>query len=229
MDFSRFEALPLLGILRGVTAPMLAPLAEVVASAGLRAVEITMNTAGAAEKISELSGNASRRFLVGAGTVLSRSNLDEALAAGAEFIVMPMLEREVVRRCVDLGVPVLPGALTPQEVFEAARAGATLIKLFPASVFGPRYFKELRGPFSDVRLLACGGVNTANLDEYFTAGAVAAAVGGSIFRSDWLNAGEYPKIESALAALVGECRRIMARSCTDGEGARRSSKPSRTQ
>jgi 2-dehydro-3-deoxyphosphogluconate aldolase/(4S)-4-hydroxy-2-oxoglutarate aldolase len=210
MDWSAFEALPLLGILRGVDERALEPLADCVSGAGLRAVEITMNTANAASKIAVLREAARGRFLVGAGTVLSLHALDEALGAGACFIVMPTLEDDVARACRERDVPFFPGALTPQEVRSAALSGATMIKIFPARLFGPAYFKELLGPFDDLKLLACGGVDEVTLPEYFAAGAAAAAIGGSIFRAGWLHDDDFEAVQLALAPLVRACRLAVA-------------------
>jgi len=210
MNWPAFEALPLVGILRGVETRALQPLADCVARAGLRALEITMNTTHAASKIAALREAARGRFEVGAGTVLSLQALDEALAAGASFIVMPTLERDVARACRERSIPFFPGALTPQEVRAAALSGATMIKIFPARLFGPAYFKDLLGPFDDLKLLACGGVDEVTLPQYFAAGAAAAAIGGSIFRAEWLRDGNFEAVQLALAPLVRACQRAVA-------------------
>src|SRR6185436_19530749 len=111
MDLDRFRRLPLLGILRGIAAGDVAPLADAVAGAGLEAIEITMNTAGAPALIRSMVAAAGDRLMVGAGTVLGLDDLARALDAGATFIVMPTLVREVVERCRGAGIPVFPGAL----------------------------------------------------------------------------------------------------------------------
>lgn len=210
MEFSHFEALPLLGILRGVPRAALGPLAEAAASVDLRALEITMNTERAAAKIAALVESARGRFLVGAGTVLSLRDFDEAVAAGAAFVVMPSIDKQVVRVAVDRGIPVLPGALTPTEVYAALRAGATMVKVFPARVVGPAYFRELLGPFDSAKLLACGGVDEHTLPQYFANGAAAVAVGSSVFRHDWLRDGRWDRVEEALKPLLEACRRCVA-------------------
>ena len=148
MDLARFRRLPLLGILRGIAAADVEPLAEAVIGAGLTTVEITMNTAGAPALIARLRAAAGERLMVGAGTVLDLDDLAAALDAGASFIVMPTLDAAVVERCVAERVPVFPGALTPQEIFTAWKAGATMVKVFPAGVFGPGYLREIKGPFA---------------------------------------------------------------------------------
>ncbi len=210
MDLERFRSVPLLGILRGIGAEEVVPLAEVVADAGLPALEITMNTADAPALIRRLVAAARGRVMVGAGTVLSMAALDAALEAGATFIVMPTLVADVVARCRAADVPCFPGALTPQEIFAAWTAGATMVKVFPAGCFGPAYFKEVKGPFRDIELLACGGVDADNMGAYFAAGASAVAFGASVFRADWLRAGEYARIGEAVGQLVQACRAARA-------------------
>jgi len=206
MDLTRFRQLPLLGILRGIAAADADPLVETVVAGGLEAIEITMNTADAPALIRRMTRTANGRLMVGAGTVLGADDLARALDAGATFVVMPTLVSAVVERCVAAGVPMFPGALTPQEIFTAWSAGAAMVKVFPASCFGPGYFKEIKGPFRDVELLACGGVHADNVGAYFAAGASAVAFGASVFRSDWLEARRYDDIGAAVRTLVKACR-----------------------
>lgn len=206
MDLVRFRSLPLLGILRGISSADVAPLAEAVVGAGLGAIEITMNTAGAPGLIRRMVAAARGRVMVGAGTVLGAQDLEQALAAGASFIVMPTLVPEVVERCAAQGIPVFPGALTPLEISNAWRAGATMVKVFPASAFGPGYLAEIKGPFRDVELLACGGVRADNMATYFAAGASAVAFGASVFRADWLSARDYGRIADEVRTMVEACR-----------------------
>jgi 2-dehydro-3-deoxyphosphogluconate aldolase/(4S)-4-hydroxy-2-oxoglutarate aldolase len=208
MDLDRFRRLPLLGILRGIEAHDVAPLADVVTAAGLEAIEITMNTSGAPALIGRMVAAAGDRLLVGAGTVLGLDDLDRALDAGATFVVMPVLIGEVVERCRASRIPVFPGALTPQEIFDAWRAGATMVKVFPAGSFGPAYLKEIKGPFRDVEVLACGGVNAENMGAYFAAGAAAVAFGASVFRPEWLAERRYERIGQEVERLVAACRAV---------------------
>ncbi len=202
MDVVRFRELPIVGIVRGIEANEVAPLAEAVAAAGLGALEITMNTEGAPGLIRSMVAAASGRLAIGAGTVLTLDDLEAALDAGASFIVSPTLVPQVVERCVARGVPVFPGALTPQEIHAAWTAGATMVKVFPAAAFGPAYFREIKGPFADIELLACGGVTPENLPAYLAHGASAVAFGGSIFRRDWLADGQFGRVEDEIRRLV---------------------------
>ena len=193
---------PFLGILRGIRAQAIDPLVEAMVPAGLKALEITMNTEAAPTLIRHMIRAADGRLSVGAGTVLSMPDLRGALDAGAQFIVSPTLVPEVVAYCATHGIPVFPGALTPQEILAAHRAGATMVKLFPAGALGPEYVREIKGPFQDIRLLACGGVNPGNVQSYFEHGASAVAFGGGVFQPALLEAGNYEEIARRLVALI---------------------------
>lgn len=186
MDISRFKRKPILGIIRGVGPDSIEPLMEAVISAGLETVEITMNTKDAAESIKKAVKASRKRLTVGAGTVIDEKSLYAALDAGASFIVMPVLVKDVVDHCVKNKIPVFPGAFTPQEIHDAWNSGATMVKIFPSGFLGPDYLKEIKGPFADVELLACGGVTPENISEYFANGASAVAFGSSVFKKEWL-------------------------------------------
>lgn len=202
MDIKEFKKQPLLGILRGIELKMVEPLTKAVIDSGLKVIEVTMNTAHAADIIREMVEVSCGRITVGAGTVLEKKSLKEALGAGASFIVMPTLIREVTEYCVKNKIPCFPGALTPQEIYAAWQAGATMVKVFPAKVFGPGYFQEIKGPFQDIELLACGGVTPDNLKEYFANGASAASFGASVFKREWLAQGDYARITENIRRFI---------------------------
>lgn len=192
----------LLGILRGVEATELPLVAEACIRSGLAFIEITMNTKEALSKISFLNEISEGSFQVGAGTVLSLAQFHAAVDAGAKFIVSPVLVPEVAKAALDNEIPYIPGALTPTEVWAASQAGSSIIKLFPIQLHGTSYLRELRGPFDDLPLLACGGIRQDNLREYLEAGADAVALGASTFRRDWLASGNVAALMDALSAMV---------------------------
>ena len=202
MNIADFEKLPLMGIVRGIDPDTVEPLAETIAVSGLRTVEITMNTQGAPQLIKRMKVFAKGRFVVGAGTVLDTDQFKEAVDAGAEFIVSPVLISEVLKNCLKRNIPAFPGALTPSEIYRAWKAGAAMVKVFPAKSFGPEYFKEIKGPFSQIKLLACGGVTPENLRSYFACGASAAAFGASVFKPDWLKAKDFKSIGFEIHRLI---------------------------
>ncbi len=209
MDVERFRRLPLMGILRGGSPEAAAPLVEALLAAGLETLEVAMNGPAAAETLAAVRRAAGGRLMVGAGTVVTSARLDQALEAGASFIVLPNLVAEVVGACRRRAIPVFPGALTPQEVHAAWAAGATMVKLFPAKFFGPDYVRELKGPFDEVELLACGGVTAANAGAFLAAGATALAFGGSVFSDRRLSQRDWTAIEQDARALVEAVRRAL--------------------
>lgn len=202
MNIAEFKVLPVMGILRGIAKEQIGSLAEAVVSAGLRTLEITMNTKGACDCLKAMRKAAGDRLMVGAGTVLTKEDLLRALESGAEFIVSPVCVPEIVNYCVENKIPVFPGALTPQEIYATWKAGASMVKVFPAKFFGPEYFKEVKAPLNNVQLLACGGVSAQNAREFFTAGASAVAFGGGVFKKEWLDKKEYDRIGQAVKEMV---------------------------
>lgn len=206
MDIKTFKEPPFMGILRGVEPDLIGPLMEAVASSGLKVVEVAMNTPRAAEIIGRACKASAGRILVGAGTVLSVDLLQGALDAGAGFVVMPVLVRDVVERCVKGRIPVFPGALTPTEIRDAWNAGATMVKVFPAGSLGPSYLSEIKGPFQDIELLACGGVTPENAESYFSHGASAVAFGASVFRKEWLSSRDFSSIGNRIGQYLGAHR-----------------------
>ena len=191
-----------MGILRGIEADIIEPLTESVISSGLQTIEITMNTPGASGLIRKMVSAAKNRIIIGAGTVLTMDDLFKALDAGATFIVLPTLVGDVVKHCAKNKIPVFPGALTPQEIYNAWNAGATMVKVFPSKFFGPAYFKEIKGPFQDVELLACGGVTPRNIKSFFSCGASAVAFGASIFKDEWLAERKFFDVAESIKALI---------------------------
>jgi 2-dehydro-3-deoxyphosphogluconate aldolase/(4S)-4-hydroxy-2-oxoglutarate aldolase len=198
VDVRAFEKQPVFGILRGIAPGDLEPLLETIIAAGLKTVEITMNTPGAPDLIRRACALSRGRLTVGAGTVLDEQDLKGALAAGATFIVTPVFFPDITSRCVRDNIPVFPGALTPAEILRSWRSGATMVKVFPSNAFGPAYFKALKGPFPEVRLLACGGVTPENLPAYFDNGASAVSFGASIFKDAWLRTQDWDALRDAL-------------------------------
>lgn len=198
MDVPEFKKQPVMGILRGVESGHIEPLIETVISSGLKTLEITMNTKDAGRLIQQAKKIAQKRLTLGAGTVLDTDKLKEALDSGATFIVMPAFIKDVLAHCVKNKIPAFPGALTPQEIYSAWEAGATMVKVFPAKLFGPEYFREIKAPFEKIELLACSGVTPQNIREYFACGASAVSFGASVFKKEWLKEGDYQSIAKTI-------------------------------
>lgn len=198
-----------IAILRKVEPDGLDNLAAALLDGGLRAVEVTMNTRGALGMIERLARNP--RLTVGAGTVLDPESARLAILAGARLIVTPTFNPEVVRMARRYGALVTPGAMTPTEILAAWEAGADAVKLFPAATVGSQYFKEVKAPLDQVRLMATGGVTPENAGEFIRAGADLLGMGSALVDPKAVAAGDYGAIADrarrTVAAVVGARKR----------------------
>ena len=186
-----FNDLPVVGILRGFSDDDVRNIVAASSKGGLRNIEITMNTKNAPDLIKLAIETAKTQMNVGAGTVCTINDLSAALDAGAGFIVTPICNGEIIKRCNQKNVPVFPGAFTPTEVYNAWQLGADIVKLFPANRMGPEYLKDLKGPLSEIKLMPTGGVRVENLSEYMNCGATAFGVGSPLFDKDKVAAADW--------------------------------------
>jgi 2-dehydro-3-deoxyphosphogluconate aldolase / (4S)-4-hydroxy-2-oxoglutarate aldolase len=174
--------------------------------AGIRLVEITMDTASAVEILRSLQSGVPSDALLGAGTVTDVARAEAALAAGAAFLVTPNLNLDVIRLARTHGVPIMPGAMTPTEIWNAAAAGADYVKVFPASTLGPGFFREIRGPFAHIPLMATGGVNLDNAHDFIAFGVDALGVGGALIPKTNDEFDRCGEIAQQLLEIVREAR-----------------------
>jgi 2-dehydro-3-deoxyphosphogluconate aldolase/(4S)-4-hydroxy-2-oxoglutarate aldolase len=187
-----------------------APLTEALVAGGVRAVEFTCTNPAAAGAITAAREALGERALIGAGSVLDAETARVAILAGAAFVVTPTVSLPTIEICNRYGVATTIGALTPTEILTAWQAGATYVKVFPASLGGPRYLRDVRGPLPQVKLIPTGGVDAANAGELIRAGAVAVALGGnlvdarSVADEDW---GTITSRAKAVADAVAQARR----------------------
>ncbi|MET3947191.1 2-dehydro-3-deoxyphosphogluconate aldolase/(4S)-4-hydroxy-2-oxoglutarate aldolase [Arthrobacter sp. UYCu512] len=170
----------LVAIVRGTDGLAAAAAALAAMEEGFRYVEIALTTPDALQAISAVRAAAPAGCFVGAGTVLTAQDVDHVAAAGGQFTVTPALAESIAVSAAR-GIPVLAGALTPTEAYEAMTRGATAVKLFPASIGGPGYLKALRDPFPRIPFIAVGGVGLEQASGYWQAGAVAVGLGGPLF------------------------------------------------
>jgi 2-dehydro-3-deoxyphosphogluconate aldolase/(4S)-4-hydroxy-2-oxoglutarate aldolase len=207
-----------------------APLAGALADAGLPCAEVTLRTAAGVAAIGIMAQQ--RNLLVGAGTVLDAGQAEHAIEAGARFIVSPGFDEEVVRRCQELSVPVLPGAATATEIQRVRRAGLRVVKFFPAETLGGvRALDALSAPFPDMRFIPTGGISPENLPPYL-ARSVVLAVGGSwmvprqlIADQDWTQVTRLARDAARLAAQSGPPLTVPAPLATGSPGARAQAAP----
>src|SRR5438094_1760523 len=171
------------GIVEVVRAPdsdQLVHVARALADGGVDVVEITMSVPNALDVLRQVRQELGDRLLLGAGTVLDAETARAVLLAGAEFIVAPTLNLDVIRLCRRYGKLVMPGAFTPTEILAAWEAGADIVKVFPADVVGPAFFKALRGPLPQIRLMPTGGVDLSTAADFLKAGACCLGIGGQL-------------------------------------------------
>ncbi|MDO8587460.1 MAG: bifunctional 4-hydroxy-2-oxoglutarate aldolase/2-dehydro-3-deoxy-phosphogluconate aldolase [Armatimonadota bacterium] len=191
----------IVAVVRGESAEPVFKAIDAVLKGGVTVVEVTFTVPGALEIIRQLRLELPDNVVLGAGTVIDAKRAADAIGAGAEFLVAPNLNLDVIRTAVDAGKVVMPGALTPTEVVTAWQAGADLIKIFPANVMGPGYLKDLHGPLPQVRFIPTGGIDLSNAADYIKAGAAALGVGGSLIDKKLVAAGDW-------AALTDRARRF---------------------
>lgn len=161
---------------------------------GVNVIEVTFTVPNALEVIRELAPLKDDGVILGAGTVLSPETASNAVEAGAEFIVSPSTNIDTIKTAKSKGVPVFPGALTPTEVITAWQAGGDIIKIFPANIMGPSYFKDLHGPFPQIPFMPTGGVDLNTATDWLKAGAVALGVGGALIDKKLMAAGSWGEI-----------------------------------
>jgi 2-dehydro-3-deoxyphosphogluconate aldolase/(4S)-4-hydroxy-2-oxoglutarate aldolase len=170
-----------IAVLRSRDASRFSEIATVLAEAGVTCIEFTLSSEGALDALRAVARRVPAGVALGAGTVLDAEAAGAAVDAGARYLISPALCLDVVERGGELGVPVIPGALTPSEILAAWRAGAAAVKVFPAAeAGGPAYVKAVRAPLPHVPLIPTGGVTAANARAYLDAGALAVGLGGSL-------------------------------------------------
>ncbi len=196
------ETLPIVGILRGFRIDELAGIVPAVRLGGLRNLEITMNSPGAPEQIRRALDLTEGRLNIGAGTVTTLAALDEALKAGAGFIVTPAFHPSIIAECVAAKIPVFPGAFSPSEIYSAWELGARMVKIFPAETTGPAFIKAILGPFPGIKLMPTGGVDLETLPEFIQAGAAGAGVGSPLFNRERISEQDWAWLESRTRAFV---------------------------
>jgi len=189
-------------IIRADSGEQLVGVAEALYEGGIEVIEVTFTVPRVLEIISAIRDSLGEKILLGAGTVLDAESARAAMLAGAEFIVCPTVNLDVIRICRRYDKLVMPGALTPTEVLTAWEAGADIVKVFPADVGGPGYLRALHGPLPQVKLLPTGGVDLKTLGGFFDAGACAVGLGSSLVEKQAVATGDMARIRELAEAYV---------------------------
>ncbi|MBL7200222.1 MAG: bifunctional 4-hydroxy-2-oxoglutarate aldolase/2-dehydro-3-deoxy-phosphogluconate aldolase [Anaerolineae bacterium] len=196
-----------IAIMRAQSSDQLIAAADAIKAGGVRVIEVTMTTPGALEVIAQASEKYGQDVLFGAGSVLDAETARAAILAGADFVVAPTLNLDVIALCNRYGVPVMPGCYTPTEMLTAWEAGADMIKLFPASVGGPDLVKALLAPLPQLEIVPVGGVGLDNAAEFIAKGSAALGVGSSLVNLKLLASGDMDELTRRAASFVREVKR----------------------
>jgi 2-dehydro-3-deoxyphosphogluconate aldolase/(4S)-4-hydroxy-2-oxoglutarate aldolase len=201
-DLTRVLDRGIVAVIRSTSGEQLVDVARALYEGGVDVLEVTFTVPRALEIIAAVRQSLGERVLLGAGTVLDPETARAAFLAGAEFLVAPTVNLDVIRLGNRYDKLVMPGAFTPTEILSAWEAGAQIIKLFPADVGGPAYLKTLHGPLPQVRLLPTGGVNLNTTADFLKAGACAVGLGGALVDPKAVQAGDMAAIRTLAARYV---------------------------
>src|SRR5438876_7229226 len=203
----------IVAVVRSPDSQQLVEVARALADGGVSVVEITMSVPNALEVLRQVRQALGDRVLLGAGTVLDAGTARAVLLAGAEYIVAPTVNRDVIRLCQRYDKLVMPGAFTPTEILSAWEAGADIVKVFPAEVVGPAFFKAMRGPLPQVRLMPTGGVDLTTAAAFLKAGACCLGIGGQLVEPRAVVEGNFERIRELarqFVTIVQETRKEMS-------------------
>ncbi len=199
----------IVAVVRAQASQQLVEVARALADGGVTVIEITMSVPNALDVLKQVRQALGERVLLGAGTVLDPETARAVLLAGAEYIVAPTVNLDVIRLCQRYDKLVMPGAFTPTEILTAWEAGADIVKVFPADVVGPAFFKALRGPLPQIRLMPTGGVDLNTAAAFLKAGACCLGVGGQLVEPEAVARRDFDRIRELAkkyAAIVKQTR-----------------------
>jgi 2-dehydro-3-deoxyphosphogluconate aldolase/(4S)-4-hydroxy-2-oxoglutarate aldolase len=200
----------IVAVIRAESPDQLVEVAEALVAGGVEVMEVTFTVPRATQVLEKVAAKLGNRILLGAGTVLDPETARTAILAGADFIVSPTTNVQVIEMCRRYSKLAMPGALTPTEVVTAWQAGADIVKIFPSELTGPRYLKLLAAPLPQVRLMPTGGVNAETAGEYLKAGACALGVGGALVDPKLVASGDMKEIERRARQLVEAVQKFRA-------------------
>ncbi|MFM7127915.1 MAG: bifunctional 4-hydroxy-2-oxoglutarate aldolase/2-dehydro-3-deoxy-phosphogluconate aldolase [bacterium] len=205
---SRILDCGIVAVVRSEKPDQLIQVVEALARGGVTAAEITFTVPEADRVIREVRKVLGDRIILGAGTVLDSETARTAILAGAEYLVTPCVNLEVIRLAKRYGKVVMPGGFTPTECLTAWEAGADIVKVFPADVVGPAFFKAMKGPLPQIRLMPTGGVDLTTAESFLKAGACCLGVGSSLVEPKAVAAGDFARLESLASQYIEIVRKF---------------------
>jgi len=204
-NLKRIEESGIVAVVRAESSEQAIKIAEAVKAGGIQAIEITMTVPGAVEVIRDLAQTYKKNeILIGAGSVLDAETARICLLAGAEYIVSPAFDIETIKLCNRYQKIVIPGAMSVTEVLRAMEAGADVVKIFPAELFGPKIIEAIKGPLPQAPLLPTGGVNLNNVDQWIIAGSFAVGVGGAL--TGGAKKGDYDEVKRTAIEFINKIK-----------------------
>jgi len=202
----RIEQAGVVAVIRLKDPAVLRSVVDALSEGGIRALEVTMTVPGAIELIRQLAATLPPDCILGAGTVLDAETARRVIDAGAQFVVSPVFRLDTILACHEHGAASMPGCFTPTEILNAWDGGADVVKVFPATALGPGFFKDVRGPLPQVKLMPTGGVTLDNAGEWIRAGAVAVGVGTALLDGTAIAAGDYATLKANAERIVASVR-----------------------
>lgn len=199
VDLSLFPKVTL--ILRGYSVDQADNILNILSKSGIKAVEIALQDKNSKKVLERLIDRYGDKMVIGAGTVLTRDDLLEVIKIGVKFVLSPVFNQEIVEIGKQNGVICIPGAFSPSEIYNSWHCGADIVKVFPASVLTPKFFKAVKAPLPSIKLMAVGGVNEKNAAEFLSNGADYVGIGSGIFNREKIQKGDYEAIRQKLSEL----------------------------
>ena len=198
----RLHKIGLIAVIRGPSPELTLKMVEALVAGGVQGIEITYTTPNAPHVVKTLDQTFGERIVLGMGTLTEPAQAQEAAQTGARFLVSPICEPELGSAMVATGMPVMIGALTPTEIYQAHRLGSDVVKIFPGATVGPAYIKALKGPFPQIEMMPTGGVSASNVGEWFAAGVFGVGAGSELCPTAWAKDGRFTDITQRAAEFV---------------------------
>ena len=199
---AKLKEIGLIAVLRGPSPELTVKMVQALIAGGVKGIEITYSTPNAVKVVEDLHRQFGDQIVLGMGTLTEVAQAAEARSAGAQFLVSPITEPALGKAMVDSGLPVMIGALTPTEVFQAFKMGSDVVKLFPGSLVGPAYVKALKGPFPHIPLMPTGGVSAANVGDWYAAGVFGVGAGSELCPPQLAKDGKFDEIAQKAREFV---------------------------
>ena len=197
----------IVAVVRKISSDKVYHVIDALVAGGVTAIEITLDSDKATEVIHTANTRYKGQVVIGAGTVLDSEGAYNAISNGAQFVFAPTLSEETIRVAKRYGKVAIPGVFTPTEILKASEYGADIVKIFPGSVLGPQFIKDVRGPLGHIKMMPTGGITLENLGAFIKAGAVAVGVGGSLLNKELIENEDWDSLRSLAKDFVEEVKK----------------------